>query len=63
MCTLCSRKSQFVVNGLRREAQAHVCATHLARVVRELAEFNDPRYKRRHPDDKQAGTVYLIKTA
>lgn len=61
-CSRCNSRARFIVNGLHREAQSVACAVHLARVVTELSEFNDERYKRRHPDDKHAGTVYLLRT-
>lgn len=54
----CPRPYRFIVNGRLREVQSLVCAQHLAGMVRELAVYNNPSAKRRHPDDRFAGTVF-----
>lgn len=46
----CNRKARWLVNGRYREAQSASCGVHLAKCVSDLAEFNDPRYKRRASD-------------
>lgn len=56
----CKNKNSFVVNGRLREAQTQSCGLHLPSAVVEMAFFNDERYRRRHPDDKFAGTVFVI---
>ncbi|WP_143066006.1 hypothetical protein [Streptomyces sp. CC53] len=46
----CKNRARWLVNARYREAQSASCSAHLARCVKDLSVFNDPRCKRRASD-------------